>query len=82
MARWLAILATLPLTGCFNGVLLRPVHVDGPVAETTVTAADHSLCRSKIAIIDVEGMILNMRSTSLLNKVTLYRKPWLGSGCG
>src|SRR5271166_1032929 len=78
VARWLAILATLPLTGCFNGVLLKPTHVDGPIAETKITDADHCLCRSKIAIIDVEGMIMNARSTTLLgsgeNPVALFRE--------
>ena len=39
MGRWLAFLATLPLTGCFNGLLLTPTHVSCPVAETTVTCS-------------------------------------------
>jgi protease-4 len=78
MARWLALLATLPLSGCFNGILLRPVQVDGPIEETVVKDAPSLLCRDKIAIIDVEGMIMNVRTSGLLgsgeNPVALFRE--------
>jgi len=78
MARWLAILALFPLAGCFNGLLLRPVQVDGPIEETVVEKAPNLLCRDKIVIIDVEGMIMNVRSSGLLgsgeNPVALFRE--------
>jgi protease-4 len=78
MARRLLLLAFLPATGCFNGLLLKPVQVDCPVEETTVQKAPSLLCRDKIVIIDVEGMIMNARSSSLLgsgeNPVALFRE--------
>jgi protease-4 len=78
MGRWLALLSTLPMTGCFNGILLTPTHVSCPVEATTVTCAKRWLCKDKIAIINVDGMILNMRSSGLLgsgeNPVSLFRE--------
>jgi protease-4 len=71
-------LATLALTGCFNGVLLTPTHVGGPLDETVIADAHHWLCRDKVVIIDVEGMIMNLRSSSLLgsgeNPMSLFRE--------
>jgi protease-4 len=78
MARWLVVFMLLPLVGCFNGLLIRPVQVDGPVEETTIVDAPNCLCRNKIAIIDVEGMIMNARSSGLMgsgeNPVALFRE--------
>jgi protease-4 len=78
MARRLLLLALLPATGCFNGLLLKPVQVDCPVEETVIKKAPNLLCRDKIAIIDVEGMIMNVRSSSMLgsgeNPVALFRE--------
>jgi protease-4 len=78
MGRWLALLSTLPMTGCFNGILLKPTYVSEPVEESLVTRADHLLCRNKIALIDVHGMLLNAKSSSLLgdgdNPVSLFRE--------
>src|SRR5262245_51191910 len=78
MGRWLALLAVLPMTGCFNGLLLTPTHVSEPVEEVAVTEPKHWLCRNKIAIIDVSGMILNAKSSSLFssgdNPVSLFRE--------
>ncbi|MCI0455435.1 MAG: signal peptide peptidase SppA [Gemmataceae bacterium] len=78
MGRWLALLATLPMTGCFNGILLTPTHVSDPVEETTVTCAKRWRCKDKVALIDVDGMILNARSSGLLgsgdNPVSLFRE--------
>src|SRR5262249_6879072 len=78
MGRWLALLATLPMTGCFNGLLLTPTYVNCPVEETTICCAQRWLCRNKIALIDVDGMILNARSSGLLgsgeNPVSLFRE--------
>jgi protease IV len=78
MLRWLAIIACLPLTGCFNGLLLKPTNVSDPVAETVITDADCCLCRDKIVIIDVSGMIINARSSGLFgdgdNPLSLFRE--------
>jgi protease-4 len=80
MARRIVLSLALTLTGCFNGVLLRPVHVDGPLDEAMVYDAKHCLCRNKVAIIDVDGMILNMRTSGGLlggsgeNPVSLFRE--------
>jgi protease-4 len=76
--RWLALIACLPLTGCFNGILLKPTNVSDPVEETVITSADGLLCRNKIAIIDVCGMIMNARDSGLFgdgdNPVSLFRE--------
>ena len=53
MLRWLALVACLPLTGCFNGILLKPTNTNEPVEETVITDADCWLCRDKIAIIEI-----------------------------
>jgi protease-4 len=78
MVRWLACALVLPLTGCFNGVLLRPTVVDGPIEETVIHDPKGWMCRDKVAIIDVEGMILNARSSGLLgsgeNPTSLFRE--------
>lgn len=76
--RWLALIACLPMTGCFNGLLVMPTNVSEPVQETVVAEAPRLLCRDKIAIIDVSGMIINARSSGLLgsgdNPVSLFRE--------
>jgi protease IV len=79
MRRWLVCLLLLSTTGCFNGFLIKPAHVEGPLDETVIEDAHHIACRNKIAIIDVEGMILNSRTSSLLgdsgeNPVSLFRE--------
>jgi protease-4 len=79
MARWVLLTAAaIGTAGCFNGVLLTPTHVGGPVEETTVADACGLCCRNKIALIDVEGMILNARGSSLFgsgdNPVSLFRE--------
>lgn len=76
--RCLALVAALPLTGCFNGILLKPTCVDEAVAESTMTPADNCFCRDKIVIIDVSGMILNARNSGLFgdgdNPTSLFRE--------
>jgi protease-4 len=78
MVRWLLSLLALSLAGCFNGLVLTPTHVGGPVQETLVADADHWCCRHKVALIDVEGMLLNARTSSLLgsgeNPTSLFRE--------
>lgn len=78
MPRWSLFTAALALTGCFNGVLLSPVNTSSPLSETVITDAHRWCCRDKIAIIDVDGMILNARTSGLLgggeNPVSLFRE--------
>src|SRR5690348_12105318 len=78
MARWLVALTPLIFTGCFNGLLLKPTHCGGPIEETVITDAHGCLCRDKVVIIDVEGMILNARTSGLFsdgeNPVSLFRE--------
>jgi protease-4 len=67
--RWLVFLSALALTGCFNSLLLTPVDTSSPVEETLVREAHHPiLCCNKVAIIDVEGMILNAKVGGLLGE--------------
>src|SRR5437762_7054518 len=78
MPRWIVLAAALATTGCCNGLLLKPTTVHEPVAETTVTEPCHWYCRDKIAIIDVDGLIMNAKSSGLLsdgdNPVSLFRE--------
>src|SRR5271154_6755624 len=64
--------------GCFNGLLLTPTNTNAPLSETVITDAKHHLCRDKIAIIDVDGMILNARESGFLgngdNPVSTFRE--------
>ena len=64
--------------GCFNGLVLTPAHVGKAVEEKEVTPPCHLLCLDKIALIDVDGMIMNARTTGLFstgdNPVSLFRE--------
>lgn len=70
--------AAFALTGCFNGILLRPTHVGGPLEETVITGPKCCLCRSKVALIDVDGIIMNVRTSALFgsgeNPVSLFHE--------
>lgn len=78
MARWLFFLTVPVLTGCFNSLVLTPANTGGPVQELTVTDADGYFCKNKIALIDVEGLIANARTSGLMgggdNPVTLFKE--------
>jgi protease-4 len=79
MLRWSVLAAALILPGCFNGLVLTPTNVGGPVTETCVNDADHWFCCNKIALIDVEGLIVNAKESSFLggggdNPVSLFRE--------
>ncbi|MBY0526372.1 MAG: signal peptide peptidase SppA [Gemmataceae bacterium] len=78
MPRWIIFLTAFSLTGCFNGLLLRPCHCDGPIEETIVCEAKGCFCHKKVAIIDVDGMLMNGRSPGLLssgeNPVSVFRE--------
>jgi protease-4 len=74
MPRWLVVVLVFgpacASTGCFNGLTLSLVNTSAPVTEVAVCDADSCLCFDKIALIDVDGMILNARSNSLLGGTT------------
>src|SRR5437870_4202994 len=78
MARFIIFAATFFLTGCFNGLLITPTNVGGPLDETVIVDAKHWTCRNKVAIIDLNGMILNARSSGLLgsgeNPMAIFRE--------
>ncbi len=78
MPRWLVCLLPFTLTGCFNGLLVRPTYYDGGVREQVVAEPAHFLCRAKVAILDVDGMLFNARTSGLLsdgdNPVALFRE--------
>lgn len=78
MTRGLCILTCFVLPGCFNGFQVIPTHFSGPVEESTIYDADHSFCKSKVAVIDVDGVIMNARSSGLFgsgdNPVSLFRE--------
>jgi protease-4 len=79
MLRQSVFIAALLLTGCFNGITILPASVNDPVAETVIHDAKSWCCRDKVAIIDVEGLILNAKTSSFLggegdNPVSLFRE--------
>jgi protease-4 len=78
MARYVAIPLAFLFTGCFNGFVLKPTYSDGPLTETVIADADSCLCCNKVAVIDVEGLIVNARSSGLLgsgeNPVSAFRE--------
>jgi protease-4 len=78
MARWLLFSAAFFFTGCFNSLLLTPTNSSGPLGETVIADAKKWTCRNKIAVIDIDGMILNARSSGLLgsgeNPMAIFRE--------
>jgi protease-4 len=78
MSRWIVIAAALSTTGCFNGLLVTPTTVGGPLEETVINEPLHWYCRDKVAIIDVDGIIMNVRSSGILsdgeNPVSIFRE--------
>jgi protease-4 len=78
MSRALLCFLLLPIGGCFNGLLLTPTCVGTPVEEHEITPACSLLCFDKIALIDVEGVIVNARTGGLFssgdNPVSLFRE--------
>jgi protease-4 len=78
MARWIVLTAALILPGCFKGVTLLSSCGDEPLSETVITKADSCLCHNKVALIDVSGILMNARTSSLLsdgdNPVSLFRE--------
>ncbi|HLJ96116.1 MAG TPA: signal peptide peptidase SppA [Gemmataceae bacterium] len=78
MRRWIVLATAFFLTGCFNGFVVTPTHVGGPIEENVIVDAEHWMCRNKIALIDVEGVILNARTGSLFgsgeNPMSLFRE--------
>lgn len=82
MMRWTLLIVALIQPGCSNSFILYPTSGSGPVEETPIANAKHYLCCDKIALIDVEGLIMNARSSSLSlmggdsgeNPVSLFRE--------
>ncbi len=78
MSRWIIFAAALSTTGCFNGLLVTPTTVGGPLEETVINEPLHWYCRDKVAIIDVDGIIMNVRSSGILsdgeNPVSIFRE--------
>jgi protease-4 len=78
MLRWLVCAASFALAGCCNGILLTPTFSGGPLEETEVSPACHWLCCDKIALIDVEGVIVNANTGGLFtpgdNPVSTFRE--------
>lgn len=75
---WIALL-TLGSTGCFNAITIAPTRVSVPLEQITVVKAESLFTRAQVAIIDVEGMILNAKVdgglfTSGENPVSLFRE--------
>jgi protease-4 len=79
MTRWTLFALSFAITGCFNGLVLTPTYVGGPVQESVMADADSCLCRDKVAVIDVSGIIMNAKCSSFLlgdgdNPLTLFRE--------
>jgi protease-4 len=76
--RWIVTAAALGLCGCFNSLVLTPANTGGPVAESLVREADSYFCCKKIALIDVEGLIANAKTSGLFgggdNPVSLFKE--------
>ena len=74
----IAWLLPLVLTGCFNGFVITPTYHSGGVEENVMAKPAHWLCRNKIAIIDVDGLLFNARTSGLLsdgeNPLALFRE--------
>jgi protease-4 len=72
------LLLGLALPGCFDGLLIRPVRSDAPLKETVAHPAEHWLTLQKVAVIDVGGLLVNMKTGSLLgaseNPVAAFRE--------
>jgi protease-4 len=75
----------LGMTGCFNGFVVTPTQVGGPLQETVVKDPRHYFCCKKVAIIDVNGVIMNCRSSGLLgsgeNPVSEFREKLEEAAC-
>ncbi len=73
-----ALALALASAGCFNSLVLTPANTGGPLEEVVMHDSKHWLCLNKVAIIDVEGMILNAKTSGLFgggdNPVTLFRE--------
>jgi protease-4 len=75
--RWWFGLLALGFAGCFNGFMVTPVNTTGPLEECVVEEAK-GWTRHKIALIDVSGLIMNVRKPGLLsdgeNPVSIFRE--------
>jgi protease-4 len=78
MKRWTLFAAVFCLAGCFNGITLCPINTSAPIEESVMHPADKCLCCDKVAIIDVDGLIVNARTGGLFgdgeNPLSLFRE--------
>jgi protease-4 len=69
---------TLALSGCFNGLLVMPTNVSVPLERVTIVKADSCWTRARVALIDVDGMILNAKLDGIFssgeNPVSIFRE--------
>ncbi len=75
---WIALLA-LGITGCFNAITIAPTTVSSPLERITVVKPECFFTRACVAVINVEGMILNAKLDGGLfssgeNPVSLFRE--------
>jgi protease-4 len=77
MKRWIVGLLVLGLPGCFNSLLITPTNVNAPLEESMVQEAK-GWTTSKVALIEVSGLIVNARKPGLLgdgeNPVSVFRE--------
>jgi protease-4 len=73
----LAVLLIPLLSGCANALLIKPIHSDGPFEEQIVQEA-RGWTLQKIALVDVNGLIVNERKPGFLsdgsNPVSEFRE--------
>jgi protease-4 len=71
-------LLTIGLTGCFNGLLVMPTNVSVPLERVTVVDPEHCFTTARVALIDVEGMIMNAKLDGFLssgeNPTSIFRE--------
>jgi protease-4 len=67
----------LLLAGCFNGFTIIPTNATGPLEEHVVKES-HTWTANRVALIDVNGLIMNVRKSGILsdgeNPVALFRE--------
>ncbi len=77
MKRYLWLALVVGLSGCFNGFVVTPTVVNAPLDESVVKKAE-GWTRNKIALIDVSGLIMNVRAPGFIsdgeNPVALFRE--------
>jgi protease-4 len=66
--RWILLTTAILCTGCLpNGLLIKPVSTNDQLVETTLRT-DGRFSIDKIAVIDVDGVIMNLHEPRLIGK--------------